>query len=449
MEPAVTTNPSARAALVLRSVYTAGEIVFREDVMRAPGFTIGRTPNSARDLRFGDDLRMSREHARITIRGDSAEIENLSRNATFKNGVEVAAREPLQDGDVLRMGETFFVVRSLPSDLHDAEVPELVGRSPAAVVLRSLIDTIGATKASVVLLGETGVGKDVTARALHRRSGRKGPLVAVNCAAVPSELAESQFFGHRAGAFTGAVKDATGFFRDADAGTLFLDEIGELPIAMQAVLLRVLDEHAVTPVGATRAVPVDVRIIAATNRRLPEDVAAGRFRPDLWARLSEVTIRLPPLRQRTEDVLQLFQHALPGKRISPGLAERLLLHPWPLNVRELVKLTKELSAKGANMAVLSSSLVRDSLLTLRGEAETGEQTPISASEDESSSAVTRPLLRPKSARVKEPTSAQLIELLQIHGGKVSVVARELGWSRTQVYRWLEQHGIDPEAYRQG
>jgi len=197
----------------------------------------------------------------------------------------------------------------------------------------------------VLILGESGVGKEVTARALHQMSPRaERSFVPLNCAAVSAELIESELFGHVRGAFTGAREARRGLFHYANGGTLFLDEVGELPLAMQTKLLRVLEERRIRPVGSEAEVPVDVRVVAATNRDLHAEVAAGRFRRDLFYRLEVLTLSIPPLRQRPEDVAELVQHfnaqlssrlGLPPLTVTPADLVRLATYPWPGNVREL------------------------------------------------------------------------------------------------------------------
>jgi transcriptional regulator with GAF, ATPase, and Fis domain len=220
---------------------------------------------------------------------------------------------------------------------------QLVGRSPAVHRLLEVIDVVAATSATVLLCGESGVGKGVFALEVHQRSPRRdGPLVKVNCASVPKELFESEFFGHVRGAFTGAIKHRAGRFELADGGTLFLDEIGEIPIELQAKLLRVLQESEFERVGDDRTRRVDVRIVAATNRKLEAEVAAGRFRQDLYYRISAFPLRIPPLRERREDIVSLAEHFLrvhAGNRddlaLSDEQRELLLAYDWPGNVREL------------------------------------------------------------------------------------------------------------------
>lgn len=219
---------------------------------------------------------------------------------------------------------------------------ELVSSSEAMRQVFKRIGLAAGSDATVLILGETGTGKELVARALHRNSGRSaGPFVTVNCAAIPAELLESELFGHVKGAFTGATNERIGRFREADGGTLFLDEIGDMPLPMQAKILRVLQERDITPVGAHTTHAIDVRILAATHRDLPAAVKEGRFREDLWYRLQVVPLWLPPLRERLGDVLLLAEHFLrrlggdAPKRLSTAASRLLLAHTWPGNVREL------------------------------------------------------------------------------------------------------------------
>src|SRR6185295_4825854 len=220
-----------------------------------------------------------------------------------------------------------------------------VAESSGMRAVAALAERASRSRVTVLLLGETGTGKEVVARAIHAASERaERPFIAINCAALPDSLLESELFGHTRGAFTGAERDRRGAFDEAHSGTLFLDEVGETSGAFQAKLLRVLQDRAVRPLGGTRSRDVDVRVIAATHRDLQREVARGRFREDLFFRLHVFPIRIPPLRDRPEDVLALAQHFLDlhgaaeggsGGALSPGSRRRLLAHRWPGNVREL------------------------------------------------------------------------------------------------------------------
>src|SRR5260221_2474009 len=222
---------------------------------------------------------------------------------------------------------------------------EIVGQSAAMKRILHQIDTVASTESSVLILGETGTGKVLVAQVIHDGSHRgERPMIKVNCGAVPRELFESEFFGHIKGAFTGAIRDRAGRFQLADGGTLFLDEIGEIPIELQSKLLRILQEGQFERVGEDVTRPVDVRLIAATNRNLKREMEVGRFREDLYYRLSVFPIEIPPLRQRTGDIPLLAAHflqqaRLPGSgrgfRLTPEQMERLKQYDWPGNIREL------------------------------------------------------------------------------------------------------------------
>ncbi len=220
----------------------------------------------------------------------------------------------------------------------------LVGKSELMQRVCQVLRRLAAAPSTVLIRGESGTGKELAARALHRWSGREGPFVPVNCGAIAPELIESELFGHGKGAFTGAQEAREGLFSHARGGTLFLDEISEMPLAMQAKLLRVLEDHRVRPVGSDREVPVDVRVVAASNRELAEDVNEGRFRKDLYYRLDVVSVELPPLRERSEDIQPLAEYLIQTLATELGVPPIVLgredlaaLHryPWPGNVREL------------------------------------------------------------------------------------------------------------------
>lgn len=425
-----------RRAPTLRRVYDGATREVRTDLYRvARALDIGRSVTGKDDIQLADDGKVSRRHARISVDGPGrARLVNESRNGTRVNGTRVEGETPLEDNDVVRIGDTCFLFRWQPESVDDVEVPGLLGCAPAIATLRTTMRLVGKTESIVLLLGETGVGKEVVAKGLHALSERKGEFVAVNCGAIPESLAESQLFGHTRGSFTGANEDHPGYFRMAKGGTLFLDEVGELSAPLQPKLLRVLDTREVYSVGAASPTRVDVRVIAATNRDLLEEVRGGGFRGDLYARLAEITVHIPPLRERREDVLTLVDFAL-GKDappMKPALAEALLLFDWPFNVREAIKVARELKVRGVGAEALGLSLVQ------------GRIEP-AANLDQRPLPVVDTAAQPSGPPI--PTREELDALLKAHGGIISRVARVTGRSRTQVYRWLEQHGIDPTTYR--
>ena len=424
-------GPSAQRARaqsrpVLRMVFAAGKPTADVVALRAGTTPLGRSVDSVLGVKL-DDPRVSREHALLVVDGDRVRVVNKSQHGTFKNGAAVDDAA-LADGDVVQWGDTFAVFRLVPADVVDMANPRIVGHSPHAARLRATVQLVGPTSASVLLLGPTGAGKDVVARALHDESGRKGAFIAVNATAIPESLAESQLFGHVAGSFTGAKGDHPGWFRQADGGTLFLDEVGDIPLALQPKLLRVLDEKRVTPVGAAVPVPLDIRGVAATNADLVGRVHDGRFRGDLYARLAEISVTLPPLLSRIEDVLALFEHALPKGHapFEPALVAALLSYSWPYNVREVMKVATELAVRGQGKSALTLDLVEDRL---------HERAPSSSSSAPDTSSTSG------ETAIPVPDKEQLSELLRKHKGVISEIARATGRSRKQVYRWLDKHGL--------
>jgi two-component system response regulator HydG len=316
---------------------------------------------------------------------------------------------------------------------------DMVGTSPAMRAVFDMIDRVAGVDASVLVTGESGTGKELVARALHRRSRRStGPFVAVNCAALPEALLESELFGHVRGAFTDARTAKKGLFVEASGGTLFLDEIGELPITMQAKLLRALETRAVRPVGGSAEVPFDVNLIAATNRDLEAAVAEGRFRDDLFYRLDVVHIALPPLRSRAGDVLLLAQSILGraalrmGKRvtgISPAVADKLLAYAWPGNVRELQNCIERAVA----LARFEQLAVDD----LPERVRNYRSAHVLVVSDDPAELV--PL--------EEVERRYILRVLQAAGGNKSIASRILGLDRKTLYRRLEAYGAasrDPE-----
>jgi transcriptional regulator with GAF, ATPase, and Fis domain len=273
-----------------------------------------------------------------------------SRNGVVVNGT-LTRRTTLGDGALLELGHTFLLLRTgpleegAPLDVDEtalrAPVPTLATFDGALAERFTALARVAPSNVATLLLGETGTGKEVVARALHELSGRRGEFVGINCGALPAMLVEAELFGHRRGAFTGAVADRPGFVRSADGGTLLLDEIGELPLTSQAALLRVIADRTVTPVGDDRPTPVDVRICSATLRDLGALVETGAFRRDLYSRLVGFKLRLPALRDRRADFGLLLRARLAeiphGDRVTftPAALRALFRYDWPLNIREL------------------------------------------------------------------------------------------------------------------
>ncbi len=398
---------------------------------------IGRGPE--RELE-GDTLRvpdaqMSSRHSRLSPRGASYAIEDLgSRNGTVVNGVTTTTAK-LHDGDVLELGQSFFLYREqLVSAGRQEDDPAPLLATRRLDLASALVDlgAIAPAPLSVLLLGETGTGKEVLARAVHEASGRRGAFVAVNCGALPATLIESELFGYKKGAFSGAAEDRPGLVRSADGGTLFLDEIGDLPLASQAALLRVLQEREVTPLGATRPVKVDIRVIAATHRDLRKLADREQFRADLLQRLAGFTLSLPPLRERREDLGDLCAIFLTLARgessdlcLAVEVARQLLTYPWPGNLRELEQ-------------VLSAA----ALLARRGTIEL-EHLPESVRSATPPGPTALPELTPEQQTHRDELEA----LLREHAGNVTVVAKVLGKTRMQVHRWMNRYGLDPESFR--
>jgi two-component system nitrogen regulation response regulator NtrX len=331
--------------------------------------------------------------------------------------------------------------RPLPGDETDPErVADgsrygMVGRSEPMRRIYQLIEMAAPTKCRVFISGESGTGKELIARAIHALSPRRDrPFIELNCAAIPGELIESEMFGHVKGSFTGAMADRKGQFEAAHLGTLFLDEIGDMSLMTQAKLLRVLQEGVVTPVGSSAGRPVDVRILCATSKNLQEEIAAGRFREDLYHRINVLTVAVPPLRSRREDIPELAEHFLrlssvengvKPKRLSPRALDFLVQLPWPGNVRELrnlmervvVLVTKEVVGHTDLMQVLNVSV-----------APADEEGPLP--------------LREARARFERH---YIMERLAANSGNLGDTARELGLDRSSLYLKMKQLQIPSRA----
>lgn len=431
----------------LRVLYTNWTVHPRWSVVLPAGeTTVGRRAKQPQDIALSNDPLLSRAHVRFIRQGSSLTVVDLeSRNGTQLNGKLLVKPASVSDGDVVRVGDSFLMARLEPVDVVDVPLAGLQGTSPVMRKLRGLLSAVGGTDASVVLQGESGSGKGVCARIIHTLSGRAGRFVQVNCAAVPEQLAESAFFGHTAGAFTGARGSAEGYFRAADGGTLFVDEVGELSSTLQPKLLHALDAGEITPVGATRATACDVRVVAATNRDLVSAVREGTFRGDLFARLAGMMILVPPLRERKEDLLPLLVGMLGAESppLSPDLVALLLGYRWPFNVREVERVATELKVRSAGHTALEASMIAERLEAF------AEPAPTPAPAAAPAPAAPPPEEAPvaDARRSGPPEQAELEALLRAHHGVIASVAREVGRSTKQVYRWMSRYGLDPEAYR--
>src|SRR2546425_6221477 len=323
-------------------------------------------------------------------------------------------------------------VQSLRARLgEELTVNELVGNSAPMQRVKEIIGKVATTDSPVLIEGESGTGKELVAAAIHRLSNRnKGPFIPVNCSAIPEDLLESEFFGHVRGAFSGAVSDALGLFRGAHDGTIFLDEIAELSPGLQVKLLRVLQEMQVRPVGSTKAHPVDVRVIAATNRDLDRSIADGRFRQDLYYRLNVVRVSLPPLRARREDIPALVNHFLRRynrrfrrdvKGITPDALAALSAYDFPGNVRELENVIERAFAMGAREQITFADLPA-----------LGTAVAIPATSSTATGTV------PRLADVEKDL---ILRALAFYKDDKEAAASALGISRRTIYRRLKEYGM--------
>src|SRR2546423_7416952 len=310
-------------------------------VLHFPGGAIGLQSTVSVGADTTSDVRLevryvSRFHCRLLPHGGRWLLKDLaSTNGTFLDGARIAEAD-VDAGARIRIGSAELRIEQAGPRLQ-AMLPGLVARDPALAPVLELLRRAAPSALPVTILGESGTGKEVAARAVHELSDRSGgPFVPLNCGAISRELAESELFGHERGSFTGAITSAPGAFGAADGGTLFLDEIGDLPVPLQVKLLRALEAGEVKPVGAPRPRRIDVRVVCATHHDLRARVREGEFREDLFYRLRGVTVELPPLRARPQDILPLAEHFLPPDRsLAPDARAALLAHPWPGNVREL------------------------------------------------------------------------------------------------------------------
>ena len=340
----------------------------------------------------------------------------------------------------------------------EPRLTDFVSSSVAMQRFMSVARRVVRTDTSLLILGETGVGKERLARAIHAESSRsEGPFVAVNCGALPEALLESELFGHEEGAFTGATRSRRGWFELAHGGTIFLDEIGEMPLHLQVKLLRVLQEHEIQRVGSEKAITVNVRVMAATNRDLEDEVQVGAVRRDLFYRLSVVTLTVPPLRERREDIPELvdsyigYYSARIGRSVS-GIAsaalEALSRYAWPGNVRELMNVVERamLLCDGEEITL------RDLPATISGVRrermlETMLQPDVEARDAVSDEWVERPLAEVRAELLERFERAYLTKLLEATGGRIGETARRAGIQPRSLYDKMKRHGLRKEDFR--
>ena len=419
--------------------------------MSGDAASFARTADGQLHIQLPEPL-LSTKHLSLHRTGDFF----LARDEGSRNGTRLGD-QPLEKailatGAVLEAARAFFVYRTcrveLAADeesLGDREVSPATTDDltptahPALERELARLSTVASLRLPVEIFGETGVGKERIAREVHRRSGRPGTLVAVNCGALPENLVEAELFGVKRGAYTGAAEDRPGLLRSADRGTLFLDEVGDLPIAAQVKLLRALQEGEVIPVGSTQPIRVDVRVVSATHRDLPSLVAERLFRADLAARLVGLRVTVLPLRERREDLGLIVASIAArlvsdraGIALSARAARAIFSHPFPMNIRELQR-ALELGMALSRGARVELSHLPESFRTL---------VPPEAAP---SSHEATPALSPEEERRK----AELALALAEEQGNVASVARRFGKGRQQIHRWMRRFGLRPDPYRDG
>ena len=392
---------------------------------------------------------------RLSALDPPAPVVMISGHGTIATAVEATRRgafdfleKPLDSDRLLltvRNALAAAVLRRENAELKGAVESRylMVGGSPALAQVRQVIAKVAPTPARVLITGENGSGKELVARAVHDGSPRAGgPFVEVNCAAIPSELIESELFGHLKGSFTGAVADRAGKFEQADGGTLFLDEVGDMSPSAQAKVLRALQEGVVTRIGSAKAVQVDVRVIAATNKRLDEEIAAGRFREDLFYRLNVVPIEVPSLRERREDVAALVKHfadalAVSGgmtpRRFDDGALKRLERRDWPGNVRELRNAVERLLILAEGKVVSAADV--DRVLGGNGGGTANEGDEGEGDEGDGSFEQFK----------QDAERTFLAQQLKEHDWNVSETARALKMPRSNLYKKIERYGLSRDG----
>ncbi|MFQ5669345.1 MAG: sigma-54-dependent transcriptional regulator [Acidobacteriota bacterium] len=393
---------------------------------------------------------------RLQEEGVPAPVIVISGHGTIATAVEATKlgafdfiEKPLGSEKILVMAKNALRQRRLEEQVAvlSGHAAELVGQSPGLAAVREAIRKAAPTQATVLITGESGTGKELVALAIHRASRRRNAeFIRVNCAAIPEELIESELFGHEKGSFTGAVGRQKGKFVQADGGTIFLDEVGDMSIKTQSKVLRVLQDGEVEPVGAGRSVRVDVRVVAATNKRLPEEIRAGRFREDLYFRLNVLPIHLPPLRERQDDIPLLARHFMlrwceeNGRRppeLEAGAQMALQARPWRGNVRELRNAIEWLLIMRGGPRISAADVA-----SIPAAGETGGSHSVSLPLDETPAVPDAPTLKEFRDLAER---AYLIRKLRENGWNVAATARTVQTPRSNLYKKLEAYGIHREA----
>jgi len=438
-------------------------------------WVVGRDPGNPLSI---PDRLMSRRHCAVSVANGQFRLRDLgSSNGTFVNGIPVE-QHVLEHGDRIRAGDSvlMFLNAGAPSSTAlpgpgpvderttringarpagacrgaasdsasdilaevlagrvSLQAHDMIGDGPAMRLVYSRIRKLAPSDCTVLISGETGTGKELAARAIHQNSRRaRRPFVAINCAALTEALLESELFGHEKGAFTGAHSLKKGKFEIADGGTIFLDEVGELAAPLQAKLLRALQHHEFERVGGTRTVRVDVRVIAATNRDLAAEVTGGRFRQDLWYRLNVVSVTMPPLRERREDIASLAAHFAAkyargrAVELSPDALSALAAHDWPGNVRELENAIERAVVLGSSDRISAEDLPE--ILAGQGEPESGG---VAAFHD----------------GVRDVKRRMILDAIERSGGNYAAAARLLGLNPTYLHRLLRNLQLKSAAAR--
>ena len=385
---------------------------------------------AAQEELFASDDRVSREHCRVEFDGTGWSVTDLdSRNGTFLHGVRVAGRKSTLELPLVRVGRCLLWGVTDTRPFRGGVTVD--GNLVLGGLLRGVwaeIDLLGRAGSTLCLRGESGVGKELAARAFHDLRGAASPFIGVNCAAIPEGLAERLLFGARKGAFSGATGDVQGYIQASDGGTLFLDEVAELDLRVQAKLLRVLETREVLPLGATRAERVELRVCVAAHADLAEQVAAGRFREDLYYRVGRPVVRIPPLRARLDELAWLVHgeitRAGQGLSASVRLVEGCATRAWPGNVRELL-----------------GEIRRAAHRALRAERDRVHLEDLAEDAGERLEATAPPLAAAESTATAPPSDEAIERALQDHAGNVTQAARALGMHRNQLRRWLSKRPL--------